>query len=166
MPFHAAPASLFRAALAAASLFCALPALAQQAAPRSDAERMQAREEIAALRQQARQLRAEAYEQFGVAEKQCLQKFLANDCIDQARRARNDTERQAKELEKKAEKGERDLKTELRAIKAAQREEKARSQEQAAAKRAAQTRLDAEKNTQRQEKQRAKQQPCPCDCPR
>lgn len=166
MPFHAHPASLFRVALAAASLLCALSATAQQAAPRSDAERMQAREEIAALRQQARQLRAEAYEQFGAAEKQCLQKFLANDCIDAARRARIGQERQAKELERTAEKNERALKTELRALKTAQREEKTRQQEQAAAQRAAQARLDAEKNAQRLEKQRARQQPCPCDCPR
>jgi hypothetical protein len=166
MPFHAHPASLFRAALAVASLLCALSATAQQAAPRSDAERMQAREEITALRQQARQLRAEAYEQFGAAEKQCLQKFLTDDCIDTARRARIDKERQAKELEKTAEKNERELKTELRAIKAAQREEKAKAQEQGAAKRAAQARLDAEKNARRQEQQRARQQPCPCDCPR
>lgn len=152
--------------MVAALLFAALPAAAQQAqAPaREDWEAKRAK--ITELRTQARQMRAEAAQQFATAEKLCLQKFLAADCLADARKAKVGREQQAGAIEREAQALDREIKAEQRATRMARNEEKARQNTADAGQRAEQMRRKADQNARRQEEKAAKAQPCPCDCPR
>lgn len=154
------------AGLAVTFLFVALPAAAQNAPESGPAGWEQTRAKITELRTKARQLRNDAALQYGLEEKKCLQKFLASDCLDAARKARVAVEHQASASESEAQALERGIKAEQHAAQIVRNEEKSRKDAADAARRAEQARMKEEKNARRLEKKMAKEKPCPCDCPR
>jgi hypothetical protein len=147
-------------------LLAVLPAAAQQAPGAGPEGWEQTRAKITELRNQARQLRNDAALQYERAEKKCLQKFLASDCLDAARKARVAVEHQASASEREAQALDRGIKVEQRAVKMARNEEKIQKDAADAARRTEQARMKEEKNARRLEKKMAKEKPCPCDCPR
>jgi septal ring factor EnvC (AmiA/AmiB activator) len=145
----------------------ATPALAQAQAtsPAGKEAWEQTREKITGMRAQARQMRADALQAYSVAEQKCLKKFLASDCLNDARKSRVEVERQAAAIEREAQSIERQIKAEKHAAEIARNEEKAQRDATDATRRAEETRIKAEKNATHRAKQLAKTHPCPCDCP-
>lgn len=150
------------ACLSALLLLAAHPAAAQE---RTKEDWEKTREKITELRAQARQMRAEAAQQYAVAEKRCLQKFLASDCLEDARKARVALEHQASAVEREAQALDRGVKAEQHAAQMIQNQERAKQSAAEAGRRAEQARQKEEKNASRLAKKAAKEKPCPCDCP-
>lgn len=130
-------------ALAFAVSVCAADSL-----PLAEAD---AKARVAALRQQAQNLRQEAAETLTRDEAACWRKFLVSDCLDEAKQRKREKERQAREWEIEAARLERRLM-------AAERERRLGEKAREADRRLAESLRRAEEMRRHEEAVRARQQ--------
>jgi hypothetical protein len=135
-----------------------LPALAQEAggtapAPAEDWERLatQARE----MRDQARQIHEAAQQTYAAAQQICWKKFLVSACLEEAKMAMRDKEREAKTLEIEAGRIERRIRLHEQQEKAARRDEDLRARQGDIAERAEKIRRKEEEAVRRQREKQA-----------
>ncbi len=113
-------------------LFLALPAFAQEATPPPGEDWERLRAEVRGLRGQADQMRSAAQQKVEAANVSCWEKFLVSACMDDAKKGKQQTERDAHKIdlealaiERRVEAHDRQVKQEKRAAKFAEKDAKA-----------------------------------------
>ncbi len=112
------------------------------------------REELAAQRSQARQIRIDALKAFDADSEKCNQEIFPSSCIDKARKARDDREAEALRIEKAVIAEEKRIQQETRAARKASQEEKDRREAGAGNKKAIELQMKREKLLREIEKTR------------
>jgi outer membrane murein-binding lipoprotein Lpp len=133
----------------------ALPAFAQEAggAAAEDWERLGT--QVRELREQARQLRDAAQQTHAAAQQACWKKFLVSACLEEARMALREKEREAKALEIEAGRIERRIRMHEREEKTVRREQELREQQGDIAERSERIRRKEEEAVRRQQEKQA-----------
>lgn len=126
-----------------------------QAAETGDAELATLRTTAQELRQKSQMMRVETEQRHAATERVCLEKFLAASCLEDAKKARQQSLREAKLTEQESRGIDRQIKARERETKAARRLEEAPQREAAAAERAEKSRREYEEAQQRVERKQA-----------
>lgn len=136
----------------------ALPALAQETAgaappPAEDWERLGT--QVRELREQARQMRDAAQQAHAAEQQACWKKFLVSACLEEAKMAMREKEREAKALEIEAGRIDRRIRQHERGDRAARRDQELRDQQGDIAERTERIRRKEEEAARRQQEKRA-----------
>lgn len=136
----------------------ALPAFAQEAAgtaaaPAEDWEKLGA--QVREMREQARQMRDAAQQTHAAAQQACWKKFLVSACLEDAKMAMREKEREAKALEIEAGHIERRIRLHEQEEKTARRDEELRARQGDIAERAEKIRRKEEEAARRQQEKQA-----------
>ncbi|MDI6746237.1 MAG: hypothetical protein QMD17_03745 [Rhodocyclaceae bacterium] len=120
-----------------------------------DREQTTLHQQAAELRNSAKNQRADAEKRFTAEERLCMGRFLVTSCIDDAKKAKQQSLRAVKQAEQEARSIERQIKANEREMKAARRLEEAPQREAEAARRAEKSQRDYEAASQRVERKQA-----------